>query len=100
MKNEIKNQAKEIAGMKSGNPTPQRYLKKSWCESSCLVKHKKKKLANELLHATSFCEDNGFNPCNVEVENIETGIHETIDLSTKKFTPHCTERMTYIQLFT
>lgn len=93
LRGEVKKQAKEIAGMKSGNPMPQRHPKKSWCESSRQAKHKKKKkLANELLHATSFCEDNGFKPCNVEVENIETGTHETIDLSTGKFTPHVPER--------
>ena len=61
LKNQVKKQAKEIAGMKSGNPTSQRRPKKPWSESSRQSKHKKmKKFANELLHGTSFCEDNGF----------------------------------------
>ena len=93
LKIQVKKQAKEIAGMKYGNPTSQRRPQKSWSESSRQSKHKKKKkLANELLHATSFCEDNGFKPCSVELENTETGIHETIDLSTGKFTPQITEK--------
>ena len=102
LKTQVKKQAKEIAGVKYGNPTTQRNPKKSWSESSRQLKHKrKKKLANELLHATSFCEDNGFKPCSVELENTEIGIHETLDLTTGKFTPQVTEkRMTYTQLFT
>ena len=40
----------------------------------------------EMLHATSFCEDNGFKLHGVELENTETGIHETVYLSTGKFT--------------
>ena len=93
LKTQVKKQAKEIAGVKYGNPTTQRNPKKSWSESSRQLKHKrKKKLANELLHATSFCEDNGFKPCSVKLENTETGIHETLDLTTGKFTPQITEK--------
>ena len=96
---QVKKQAKEIAGVKYGNPTTQRNPKKLWSESSRQLKHKrKKKLANELLHATSFCEDNGFKPCSVELENTETGIHETplANLHHRSLK----KRMTYTQLFT
>ena len=44
------------------------------------------------MHATSFCEDNGFKPCSVELENIETGMHETVDLATGKLTSQVTEK--------
>ena len=78
--------------MKYGNPTLHR-PKKSWSESSRQSQHKrKKKVADQLMYATTFCKDDGFKLCSIEIENIDTGIHETLDLSTGKFTPHITEK--------
>ena len=87
---QVKKQAKEIAQLKSGNSTTQQYhQKKSWSESSRQAKQKK--IANDLLHATRFCKDSSFKPCSIELQNIETGFHETLNLSTGKFTPQATE---------
>ena len=101
MKTQVKKQAKEIPDVKSGNPTSQCHPKNHGLKVLINQNIKKKKLANKLLHTTSFCEDNDFKPCSVELENTETGIDETLDLTTGKFTPQVTEkRMTSIQLFT
>ena len=85
---QAKKQAKEIEQMKSGNLTTQKYHhKRSWSESFRQAKHKKKKKnANDLLHATSFCKDSVFKPCSVNIQNIKTGSHDTLDLSIGKFT--------------
>jgi len=41
---------------------------------------------SHLTGATSFCETIGFKTCSIELENLETGMHEILDLSTGKFT--------------
>ena len=87
----VKKQAKEIAALKSCTVTSH-HSQKSWSDCSRQQQYnKKKKLARELTGATSFCEDSGFKPCNIELKNIETGKHELIDLTTGKITKVCTE---------
>ena len=41
---------------------------------------------SHLSSTTSFCETIGFKTCSVELENLETGMHEMVDLSTGEFT--------------
>ena len=37
-------------------------------------------LASSISSVLSFCSDEGFKPCSLELENIDTGIRETLDM--------------------
>lgn len=55
---------------------------KSWLEYSRQQRYNKKKdLAKNIQSALSFCEDEGFKPCSVEVENVDTGSHELLNVA-------------------
>ena len=88
LKTQVNQQAKEIEGLKYGNPTLRR-PKKSWSQSSRQSRHKrKKKLANincSMLQVS--VKKMGLSCMELELENTET-----VDLSTGKFTPQVTEK--------
>ena len=54
---------------------------KSWLEYSRQQRYNKKDLAKNIQSALSFCEDEGLKPCSVEVENVDTGSHELLNVA-------------------
>ena len=44
-----------------------------------------KKLAGKIENALSFCEEKGFKPCSVELQNVDTGDTKVLDISTGSF---------------
>ena len=79
-------QARIIAKLKSGQSDRTRRASKSWTQYSRQQKYnRKKQLASDIQGALSFCQEDGFKPCAIEVENIETGMHDVIDYSTGTF---------------
>lgn len=44
-----------------------------------------KDFANNIKSALAFCDSDGFKPHSVEIENMDTGDHEVLDLSTGSF---------------
>lgn len=59
---------------------------KSWEDCSRQQHHnRKKQLAGKIENALSFCEDRGFKPCSVELQNVNTGDSEVLDISTGSF---------------
>ena len=83
---QVKQQAQQITALKFGNPVP-RHQRKPWSESSRQLQYKRRKqLASQLSDATSFSKTIGFKACSIELENIETGQHEMVDLASGKFT--------------
>ena len=82
-----KNQAKVISRLKTGRSEKSRGSSlKPWnCYSRQQQYNKKKTLARSISGALSFCEDEGFKPCYVEIENIETESVEVLNLSSGTF---------------
>ena len=78
----IQKQEVEILNLKVGNNSvPQRYHT-PWSDISRQQQHhRKRKMAKDLNNITSFCDSN-YKPCNIEVQNIETGNHEIINFAT------------------
>ena len=59
---------------------------KSWEDCSRQQHHnRKKKLAGKIENALSFCEEKRFKPCSVELQNVDTGDTEVLDISTGSF---------------
>ena len=59
---------------------------KPWKECTRQQKHNRKKvLAHDVEEALSFCEDKGFKPHSVELQNVETGEVDVLDISTGTF---------------
>ena len=59
---------------------------KSWEDCSRQQHHNRKKsLASKIENALSFCEDKGFKPCSVELQNVDTGDSEVLDMSTGSY---------------
>ena len=42
-------------------------------------------LAGKIEKALNFCEEKGFKPCSVELQNVDTGDNEVLDISTGSF---------------
>ena len=81
-------QAKEIVNLKIGCSIKSRgpSSSKRWTDYSRQHQWKKKKgLANSIQTALSFCDSEGFKPCSVEIENIDTGAHKILDINTRSF---------------
>ena len=78
-----KKQAKVIARLRTGRLENSRgSSSKSWLQYSRQQRYNKKKdLAKNIQSALSFCEDEGFKPCSVEVENVDTGSHELLNVA-------------------
>ena len=75
-------QSRIIARLKSGQSESTRKSSKSWTQYSRQQQYnRKKQLASNIQGALSFCKEDGFKPCSIEVENTETGKHEVIDYS-------------------
>ena len=88
LKNTNVKQAKEIVKLKTGRSVKSRgpSSSKRWNDYSRQHQWKKKKgLANNIQTALSFCDNEGFKPCSVEIKNIDTGANEILDLSTTSF---------------
>lgn len=49
------------------------------------INGRKKGLANSIQTALSFCDGEGFKPCSVEIENVDTGVHGGPYLKTRVF---------------
>ena len=83
----------EIAALKEKNKTLSKTLAESkkrstkpWKECTRQQKHNRKKvLAHDVEEALSFCEDKGFKPHSVELQNVETGEVDVLDISTGTF---------------
>ena len=59
--------------------------RKQWTDYSRQQRHHKKKdLVTGIQAALSFCDDR-FRPCSVELENIDTGDHEVVDVQSGAF---------------
>lgn len=71
-----KEQSKTIARIKTGCLENSRgSSSKSWTDYSRQQQHNKKKTLAEKIHgALSFCEGEGFQPCTVDLENVDTGL--------------------------
>lgn len=64
----------------------QRKPRKTWCEYSRQQQYsRKQKLANGVRAALTFCENQGFLPHTVEVENVTTGDHEVLNVTDGTF---------------
>ena len=83
LKSTTKKQAKVIARLKTGRKENSRGSSfKSWSQYSRQQQYNKRKsLASSIQGAVSFFEDEGFKPYSVEVENVDTGQHEVIDIA-------------------
>ena len=44
-----------------------------------------KNLAGKIGNALTFCEETGYKACSVELQNVDTGNNEVLDISTGKF---------------
>lgn len=77
-----KQQAKVIARISTGRSSNSRgSSSKAWTEYSRQQQYNKKKgLAKGIQGVLSFCEDERFRPCTLELENIDTGNRETLDI--------------------
>ena len=74
-------QAKVIARLKTGRLENSRgSSSKSWLQYSRQQRYNKKNLANGVQGALSFCEDEGFKPHSIELENLDTGSHEVLNV--------------------
>ena len=82
-----KRQAKIIAKLKTGSQVNSRgSSSKSWLEYSRQQQYnKKRKLASTIKCSLSYCEDEGFKPKTAEVENIDTGRHDILDITSGTF---------------
>ena len=61
------------------------YSRKQWTDYSRQQCHQKKKnFVTGIQAALSFCDD-CFRPCSVELENIDTGDHEVVDVQSGTF---------------
>ena len=67
----LKNGRKENS---RGSSTWSQYSRQQRC-------NKRRNLASGIQGALSFCEEDGFKPCSFEVENVDTGEHEVIDIA-------------------
>jgi len=86
LENIVQKQAKEIVGLKSGISTVYRCASKSWPEYTHQQKYNiKKQVAARVCSALSFCDENTFTPCKVEMKNVDEGTYEVLDLSTGSF---------------
>ena len=86
LKNVVQKQAKEIAGLKSGTPVTYRQASKSWPEYSRQQKYNiKKQISAQVCSALSFCNENTFRPCKLEMKNVDEGTYEVLDLATGHF---------------
>ncbi len=47
--------------------------------------NRKKNIANGVKAALSFCSDKGFEPCSIKILNVDTGIHETLQIKKAMF---------------
>ena len=79
-----KQQAKTILRIKTGHSDNCRgSSSKTWTEYSRQQRHNKRKtLAKGIQGALSFCEDENFRPCALEVENMDTGNREILNIDT------------------
>ena len=81
-----KKQMKIIVKLKTGKSLKCRgSSRKQWTDYSRQQRHQKKKdLVTGIQAALSFCDD-CFRPCSVELENIDTGDHEVVDVQSGAF---------------
>jgi len=78
----IQKQEVEILNLKLGNNSVPHRSHKPWSDISRQQQHhQQRKMAKDLNNITSFCDSN-YKPCNIEVQNIETGNHEIINFAT------------------
>lgn len=84
-----KKQSKMIARLSTGHKTNSRGpSSKSWCQYTRQQQYNKRKsLASSVQGALTFCEEEGFKPCSVEIENVDTGKHEVIDMASGVCSP-------------
>lgn len=83
-----KKQAKVISHLKTcRSETGRGSSSKSWEKYSRQQQYNNKKtLASSVSGALSFCNDEGFKPCSLALENIDTGTVEVLNLSSGLFT--------------
>ncbi len=87
LKKSTKEQATVIARLKTGR------LEKSkgsslrpWNECSRQQQYNREKnIANGVKAALSFCSDKGFEPCSIEILNVDTGNHEMLQIKNAMF---------------
>lgn len=87
LKSTTKKQAKVIARLKTGRKENSRgSSSETWSQYSRQQHYNKRRnLASGIQGALSFCEKEGFKPCSVEVENVDTGQHEVIDIASRAY---------------
>ena len=82
-----KKQAKRISRLTTGRKLTSRGpSSKSWCQYSRQQQYNKRKsLVNSIQGVLTVCKEEGFKACSVEVENIDTGKHEIVDMASGTF---------------
>ena len=87
LQNSVNNQAQVISRLRSGKPEHCRgSSSKLWTAYSRQQQYnKKKKIAHGVKGALSFCENERFKVCSVEVENVDTGNREVLCIANGTF---------------
>ena len=82
----VEKQRIQILNLKLGNDSVPQRTQKAWSDLTRQQQHRRKrKLVKDLKSVSSVCESSSYKPCNIEVQNIETGMHEVISFGTGKF---------------
>ena len=82
----VEKQRIQILNLKLGNDSIPQRSQKPWSELTRQQQyHRKRKLAKNLENITSLCESSTYKPCNMEVQNIDTGVCEVINFRTGQF---------------
>lgn len=82
-----KDQSQTIARLAAGRLKKSRGLsERLWSECSRQQQYnRKRRVARSIQGALSFCEGEGFKPCTIEIENIDTGNRQTLDVDSGSF---------------
>ena len=81
-------QANTVVKLKTGRSVKRRGPSSSKRWKNYCQQHqwkKKKELANNIQSALAFCDSDCFKPHSVEIENVNTGDYEVLDLSSGSF---------------
>ena len=84
-----KKQAKMITRLSTGRKAKSRGpSSKSWCQYTRQQQYNKRKsLVSSIQGVLTFCEEERFKACSVELENIDTGKHEVVDMASGACSP-------------
>ena len=83
----LKKQVKTIARLSTSRKAKRREpSSKSWCQHTRQQQYNKQKsLVGSIQGVVTFCEEESFKACSVELENINTGKHKVVDMASGAF---------------